>query len=76
MDRESFVLPRTGQTEVTVDAKCLTPAAIESARAALAPPNEPVRRINWNRVLGLAMVLVVSVAAWATIAIAVSHLWR
>ena len=40
------------------------------------PPAAPKRRVNWDRVLGLAIIVVVNGAAWSAVAIAISHLLR
>lgn len=34
------------------------------------------RRVNWDRVLGLVIIVVVNGAAWSAVAIAISHLLR
>ena len=40
------------------------------------PPATPRRRVNWDRVLGLAVILVVNGAAWSAVAISISYLLK
>ncbi len=75
---ESFSLPRTGQPEDTapVRASLWVPAASAAFGAPAARPEKPVRQINWSRVIAFATVLVVSVAVWIAVAIAVERVWK